>query len=102
MPNERITVSVNEFLEMSGMKRTSLYRLIKEGRLRSVLVCGRRLVVVASYLEMIGEQPTPHAFSHPSEPSLDEQPRTERDIKGAQPIGAERFMRRQRTVANRH
>lgn len=36
--------TVNGFLNKIPIGRTSLYRLIREGNLKSVMICGRRII----------------------------------------------------------
>lgn len=43
-----IAVSILEACRISGLGRTSIYELIREGRLASLTLKGRRLVLVAS------------------------------------------------------
>jgi excisionase family DNA binding protein len=63
---EIITASVETFAEMSGISRRTIYRLIKNGVLRSVLVGTRRLIVVESYREYLT-----HLSTHPpARPSM--------------------------------
>lgn len=41
---ERITYRVNEVLAMTGLSRSTLYRLVERGELPLVKVCGRTLI----------------------------------------------------------
>jgi Helix-turn-helix domain len=43
-PDIALAYRVNDAIKVSGLSRTSIYRLIGEGKLRSVLVAGRRLI----------------------------------------------------------
>lgn len=43
-----ITITINEALRVSGLGRTKLYELIGSGRLKTITVGRRRLVVYAS------------------------------------------------------
>ncbi len=45
---EPITVTIETAIRVSSIKRTKLYALINEGRLRTITVGRRRLVVYAS------------------------------------------------------
>jgi excisionase family DNA binding protein len=45
---ERLTVTVREAIELSGLSNTTLYKLIGQGRLRTVKVGGRTLITYAS------------------------------------------------------
>jgi excisionase family DNA binding protein len=45
IPTEnKITLRLNEAQAVSGLSRSTLYELIKSGRLRAVKVAGRRLI----------------------------------------------------------
>lgn len=48
VPFNRITCSIREACEMVGIGRTNLYKLIKAGKVETVVVGGRRLVLVRS------------------------------------------------------
>ncbi len=48
-----LTATVEQFKRLSGLGRMSIYKLIKTGDLRSVLICGRRLIVMESYRDLI-------------------------------------------------
>ena len=39
-----LTYRISDAVAVSGISRSSIYNAIKAGRLRSVLVCGRRLI----------------------------------------------------------
>ena len=41
---EKLAYQINEAVRVSGLSRTTLYELMKAGRLKTVLVAGRRLV----------------------------------------------------------
>ena len=41
---EKLAYEINEAARVSGLSRTTLYELMKAGRLKTVLVAGRRLV----------------------------------------------------------
>jgi len=44
-PDGKIGYTVNQFInEVVPIGRTSLYKLIKEGKLKSVLIAGRRII----------------------------------------------------------
>ena len=45
---EPITLRVNDAIKASGLGRTTIYSLIREGRLQSRVVAGRRLVLADS------------------------------------------------------
>jgi excisionase family DNA binding protein len=43
-PDIALAYRVNDAVKISGLSRSSIYKLIAEGELRSVLVAGRRLI----------------------------------------------------------
>jgi hypothetical protein len=43
-PLQPLAYRVNDAIKVSGLSRSSIYKLIGEGKLRSVLVAGRRLI----------------------------------------------------------
>lgn len=51
-----LTLNVPDFRKLSGIGKSSIYKLIEEGHLESVMVCGRRLIIVASYERYIETQ----------------------------------------------
>lgn len=51
---EPLTTTIAGAIEMSGIGRTTIYRLIKSGELKSVAVGRRRLIVVASLRALLG------------------------------------------------
>jgi predicted DNA-binding transcriptional regulator AlpA len=53
--HKRLRASIDESVQTSGLSRATLYRYIAEQKLKTVKVGGRRLVVVPSLLELIGE-----------------------------------------------
>jgi hypothetical protein len=59
---DRLTVPVNEFVKLSGIGRSHVYELLRSGVLRSVTIGKKRMVLVASYREVLEkamrEQPT--------------------------------------------
>jgi excisionase family DNA binding protein len=50
-----IAYRVNDAATVSGLSRATLYRLIKEGKLRSRIVAGRRLITPAALRELFSE-----------------------------------------------
>jgi hypothetical protein len=50
-----IAYRVNDAVSVSGLSRATLYRLIKEGKLRTKLVAGRRLIEPAALRELFSE-----------------------------------------------
>jgi hypothetical protein len=51
--SEPLTVTVAEFCRLTGLGRTSAFKAIRAGDLRSTVVCGRRLIVWASVKALI-------------------------------------------------
>jgi hypothetical protein len=51
--SERPTCTIAEACEVSGLGRTKLYQAMADGRLVSIKIDNRRLVVVASLLKML-------------------------------------------------
>ncbi|MEQ1711446.1 MAG: helix-turn-helix domain-containing protein [Hyphomicrobium sp.] len=47
-PSQPISMTISAAVRYSGLGKTSLYRLIGEGKLEAVKVMGRRLVLRAS------------------------------------------------------
>jgi excisionase family DNA binding protein len=50
---QKLTCTINEACEMTGLGRTKLYELIGDGRLATTTVGRRRLVVVRSLLSLL-------------------------------------------------
>lgn len=54
--DQRMTATIPEFCQLSGLGESTVYKMIKEGRLDSFLVCKqRRLIVLDSYRRLIAE-----------------------------------------------
>jgi excisionase family DNA binding protein len=51
---QRLTCTINEACEVTGLGRTKLYELIGDGHLATTTVGRRRLVVVRSLLSLLG------------------------------------------------
>jgi excisionase family DNA binding protein len=49
----KLAYRIDEVVKASGLGRTSIYELIKEGRLQSLKVGGRRLVVADSLRQLL-------------------------------------------------
>jgi excisionase family DNA binding protein len=45
-PGGRLALRVNDAVAASGLSRSSLYKLMSEGKLTAVKVAGRRLILV--------------------------------------------------------
>ena len=50
---QRLTIPVGEFIELTGMSRPTTDSLIKNGTIKSVVLGNKRLVYVGSFLEFI-------------------------------------------------
>jgi hypothetical protein len=50
---DRITAPVGEFCRLAGLGRSLVYEMIGDGRLDSITIGKRRLIVLASYLRLI-------------------------------------------------
>ena len=50
--SETVWLTVDQAIAFSGIKRDSLYRLIREGRVRSTKIGERRLILRQSLLEL--------------------------------------------------
>jgi excisionase family DNA binding protein len=52
--SQRISCTITEASQVTGLGRTKIYEAISDGRLESVKLDNRRLVVVASLLRLFG------------------------------------------------
>jgi excisionase family DNA binding protein len=50
---EPLAYRVNDAIKVSGLGRSSIYKLISDGKLRSVLVAGRRLIPADALGELL-------------------------------------------------
>jgi hypothetical protein len=50
---DRMTVPLGEFVEISGIGRTEVYKKMQSGELKSVTLGKKRMVIVASYIELL-------------------------------------------------
>lgn len=50
-----LSVSILDAAKMTGLSRSSIYELLNDGRLRSVLIGKRRLIPTSALRELIGE-----------------------------------------------
>lgn len=55
---ERITAPVGEFCRLAGIGRSLVYEMIGDGRLDSITIGKRRLIVLDSYRRLIERQRT--------------------------------------------
>jgi hypothetical protein len=51
---EPLTITVQRAKDLSGLGSTTIFALLKEGKLRSVKVEGRRLILFASLKALLG------------------------------------------------
>lgn len=56
---QRLTCTVSEACEVTGLGRTKIYELIGDGRVTTTTVGRRRLVIVQSLLALVGVNATP-------------------------------------------
>lgn len=49
----RLSVTISEACEMTGLSRSSIYRLMDIGALQSRRILGRRVVLMASIRELV-------------------------------------------------
>lgn len=56
---QRLTCTIAEACEVTGLGRTKIYELIGEGRVSTTTVGRRRLVIVQSLLALVGVNATP-------------------------------------------
>jgi excisionase family DNA binding protein len=69
-----ITASIQEFIRISGLGNTTIYRLLNEGELESVSVGRRRLILIDSYrryLERSRGTPGQKPLARPPLPTRD-------------------------------
>jgi predicted site-specific integrase-resolvase len=50
-----LAYTLAKFCQNVGISRSSTYKLIKDGKLRTVLVSGRRLVPASEAMRLVGE-----------------------------------------------
>ncbi len=59
--HERITLRVNEAQAVSGLSRSTIYELLKAGRLQTVKIGGRRLILRESLQRLLEPVSDGHA-----------------------------------------
>jgi hypothetical protein len=52
-PLQPLAYTINDATKVSGLGRSSIYKLIGEGKLRSVLVAGRRLILADALRDLL-------------------------------------------------
>ncbi len=50
---EPITVTISEFVRLSGIGRSVVYEMLADGRLEGIKLGAKRLIVLASYRELV-------------------------------------------------
>ena len=45
VPPDKVAFNISELCAAIGLGKTSIYEAIKEGKLKSVRICGRRLIL---------------------------------------------------------
>ena len=57
MPAEPLplTMTMQQFQRFSGLGKTKIYAMMKSGELRYAPIGDRRMIVVQSYVELLGE-----------------------------------------------
>jgi len=58
---EPITATVEQFRVISGLSKDSIYKLIRAGDIKSVVICGRRLIDLDSFRSLI-DRTSPHTL----------------------------------------
>ena len=66
-----ITATIPEFRRLSGISRSRIYELLDAGELESVYIGARRLVLIASYRQLIERQRVVAPPPAPSSPRSD-------------------------------
>lgn len=62
VPNTPLALRVNDAVAISGLSRSSLYKLLAAGKLRDVVVCGRRLFLAEDIRALLqGAADTPRS-----------------------------------------
>ncbi len=51
-----ITATVQQFAKLSGLGKTSIKKMIQSGQIQSIKSCGRRLIVVESYVALVQQR----------------------------------------------
>ena len=71
---DRITVPVGEFCRLAGIGRSLVYEMIGDGRLDSITIGKRRLIVLDSYRRLIERQRVAPQVSSPRGPRRIQRP----------------------------
>jgi excisionase family DNA binding protein len=54
--SERITAPIGEFCKLAGIGRSLVYEMIGDGRLESITIGKRRLIILDSYRRLVERQ----------------------------------------------
>ena len=54
---DKMAFRVQEFCDAIGLSRSSFYNLVKAGKLKTVVIGGRRLVPASEIARLLSEQP---------------------------------------------
>lgn len=54
--SERLAYSINEAIELTSLGRTSIYELIKDGKLKAVRVGGRTVIPAHCLRQLVGAE----------------------------------------------
>jgi hypothetical protein len=71
---DRITAPIDQFCELAGIGRSLVYTMIGDGRLESILLGKRRLIVLDSYRRLIERQRVAPQVSSPRGPRRIQRP----------------------------
>lgn len=50
---QRVTVSMGKFVEITDIPRATVYEMLKSGKIKSVAIGRKRMILVDSYRELI-------------------------------------------------
>ena len=64
---QRLACTIDEACQATGIGRTKLYEEISAGRIESVTIGKRRLVLVPSLLRLLASEGTPNSAPHAPE-----------------------------------
>ncbi len=59
-PDQRAAFNVEDAADYAGIKRTSIYRFLRERQLRDVKIGGRRVILREDLDKLLAENITPH------------------------------------------
>ena len=79
---EPLVITVRRAMELSTLGETTIYKLIKQGKIKSTLVLGRRLIDYQSFCALMGIKKTPEETPDPAAKAGEG---TRRHAKGKRP-----------------